>query len=328
MTHRFLMLALTAVVAAVTSLVAPAWAQQPKKVPVVGILVTHAAANDPTFEPLRAGLREYGYEEGRNIKLEIVTSGGKLDRLPGLAAELVRQNVDVIVSPNELSARTALKATTTIPIVMAGFVYDPVALGLVESVRRPGGNITGLYTLAPGLDGKRLEFLKEAVPNVSRVAVFWDPIFTQSMPSEVQSAAQSLHMSIELVEVHTAQDLQTAFRTAKRKKAEAVMLQQSPIFYVQRDRVAELALKAKLPTVSAYDFAAAAGALMSYGTDTAGNWKRAAYYVDRLLKGVKPSDLPVEQVSKFKLAVNLKTAKALGITIPESILLRADEVIR
>ena len=322
---RFLALALAS---AVTLLVAPAWAQQSKKMPVVGILVTHAAASDPTFEPLRAGLREYGYEEGRNIKLEIVTAEGRLDRLPGLAAELVRQNVDVIVSPNELSARTALKATTTIPIVMVGFVYDPVALGLVESLRRPGGNITGLYTLAPGLDGKRLELLKEAVPNVSRVAVFWDPIFTQSMPSEVQSAAQSLRLSIELVEVRSAQDLESAFRTAKHKKVEAVMLQSSPIFYVHRAKAATLALSAKLPTVSAYDYATAAGALMSYGTDSAGNWRRSAYYVDRLLKGARPSDLPVEQVSKFKLAVNLKTAKALGITIPESILLRADEVIR
>ena len=296
--------------------------------PVVGVLVTHAAANDPAFEPLREGLREYGYEDGRNIRLEIVTAEGQLDRLPGLAAELVRQNVDVIVSPNELSARTALRATTTVPIVMAGFVYDPVALGLIESVRRPGGNITGLYTFVPGLDGKRLELLKEAVPNVSRVAVFWDPIFTQSMPSEVQSAAQSLHMSIELVEVRKAQDLETAFRTAKRKKVEAVMVLTSPTFYIHRAKVAALALGARLPTVSAYDYAAAAGALMSYGTDSSGNWKRSAYYVDRLLKGAKPSELPVEQVSKLKLAVNLKTAKALGITIPESILLRADEVIR
>jgi putative ABC transport system substrate-binding protein len=212
--------------------------------------------------------------------------------------------------------------------VMVGFVYDPVALGLVESLRRPGGNITGLYTLAPGLDGKRLELLKEAAPNVSRVAVFWDPIFTQSMPSEVQSAAQSLHLSIELVEVHTAQDLESAFRTAKRKKVGAVMVLSSPIFYVHRAKVAALALGARLPTISAYDYATAAGALMSYGSDSFGNWRRSAYYVDRLLKGAKPSDLPVEQVSKLKLAVNLKTAKALGITIPESILLQADEVIR
>jgi putative ABC transport system substrate-binding protein len=292
------------------------------------MLITHAAVNDPTFESFRAGLREYGYEEGRNIRLEIMTAEGELDRLPGLAQELVRQNVDVIVSPNEVSARAALKATTAIPIVMAGFIYDPVALGLVDSFHRPGGNITGLYALAPGLDGKRVELLKEAVPNVSHVAVFWDPIFTQSMPSEVQSAAQALHMRIELVEVRTAQDLETAFRTAKRKKVGAVILLGGAIFFVHRTKVAALALGARLPTVSAFDYATAAGALMSYGTDTSGNWRRAAYYVDRLLKGANPRDLPVEQVSKLKLTVNLKTAKALGITIPESILLRADEVIR
>jgi putative tryptophan/tyrosine transport system substrate-binding protein len=325
MMRRFLPIAL---VAAVTGLVASAWAQQPKRIPVVGMLITHAAVNDPIFENFRAGLREYGYEDGRNIRVEIVTAEGELDRLPGLAQVLVRQNVDVIISPNEASARTARKATTTIPIVMAGFGYDPVALGLIESLGRPGGNVTGLYALAPGLDGKRLELLKEAAPDVSRVAVFWDPRFTQSIPGEVQSAADSLGVHLELIEVRNAQDLQTAFKTAKRKKAGAVMLQANPIFFVHRTRVAALALEARLPTVSAYDYSAAAGVLMSYGTCTSGNWRRAAYFVDRLLKGAKAGDLPVEQLSKLKLAVNLKTAKALGITIPESILLRADEVIR
>jgi len=228
--------------AAVTALVASAWAQQPKKVPVVGMLITHAAVNDPIFENFRAGLREYGYEEGRNVKLEIVTAQGELDRLPGLAQALVRQNVDVIISPNEVSARTALKATTTIPIVMAGFGYDPVALGLIDSLGRPGGNVTGLYALAPGLDGKRLELLKEAVPDVSRVAVLWDPRFTQSIPGEVQSAAASLGVHLELIEIRKMQDLEAAFQTAKRKKIGAVMLQASPIFFVQRARVAALAL--------------------------------------------------------------------------------------
>jgi putative ABC transport system substrate-binding protein len=318
---------LLAFVAAATLQVPPGWAQQPK-VPVVGMLISHAAANDPVFDNFRAGLREYGYEDGRNIRLKIVTAEGQLDRLPGLAQELVRQNVDVIIAPHEVSAQAALTATTTIPIVLAGFGADPVALGLIDSVRRPGGNITGIYALVSGLDGKRLEILKEAVPDVSRVAVLWDPAFSRSQLGEVQSSSKSLGVRLELIEIRKPQDLEGAFKTAKHKKVGAVMLLASPIFYTHRTKVAALAFGARLPSISPYNYATAAGNLMSYGTDTSGNWRRAAYYVDRLLKGAKPSDLPVEQVSKPKLTVNLKTAKALGITIPESILLRADEVIR
>jgi putative ABC transport system substrate-binding protein len=316
---------LFALLTALAMLAAPGWAQQPK-VPVVGMPVSHAPANDPNFDPLRAGLREYGYEDGRNLRLEIVTAKGQLDQLPGLAQDLVRQNVDVIIAPHEVSTHAAMKATTTIPIVMAGFGYDPVVLGLVDSFRRPGGNITGLYTLAPDLDAKRLESLKEAVPSASQVAVFWDPNFSQSALAEVQHAAQSLGIRVESVELRSGQDLEPAFKTAKRRNASAVMLLQSPIFYVHGARVASLALNARLPTAAAYEYRA--GALIAYGIDSSDNWKRTAYYVDRLLKGAKPSDLPIEQVSKFKLVVNLKTAKALGIAIPESILLRADEVIR
>jgi putative ABC transport system substrate-binding protein len=295
--------------------------------PVVGVLVTHATANDPIFDSVRAGLREYGYEDGRNIRLEIVTAEGQLDRLPRLAQELVRENVDVIIAPNELSTRTAQKATTTIPIVSIGFGKDPVVAGVVDSFGRPGGNVTGLYGLYFELDGKRLEILKETLPGVSRVAVFWGAGFG-SPSGELQRAAQSLGLRLDLIEVHGPDDLETAFKGAKRNKAGAILLRASPIFYVQRVRVASLALDTRLPTVAFLQQIVEAGGLMSYGADNPDLFRRAAYYVDRLLKAAKPSDLPVEQVSKLKLTVNLKTAKALNITIPESILLRADEVIR
>ena len=302
-------------------------AQQPARIPVVGVLVTHAAANDPTFEPLRVGLRELGYEEGRNIKLEIVTAEGQLDRLPGLAQELVRQKVDVIICPNEVSARAALKATTTIPIVLTGFVKDPVRSGLVDSFARPGGNVTGLYAHYLDLDGKLLQILKELVPGASRVAVFRGAGFA-SPPDELQHAAQSLRVKLDLIEVRGPTDLEPAFKAAKRMKADAVMLLAAPIFYADRARAAKFALDARLPTVSSFNQFVEAGGLISYGADLFDNWKRAAYYVNRLLKGAKPSDLPIEQASKLKLAVNLKTAKTLGIRIPESIMLQADEVVR
>jgi ABC-type uncharacterized transport system substrate-binding protein len=323
MMRRLLPLALAA---AVTGLIASGWAQQPKSVPVVGMLITHASANDPIFENFRVGLREYGYEEGRNIRLEIVTAAGQLDRLPGLAQELIRQNVDVIIAPNEASTRTARQATSTIPIVMVGFANDPVALGFVDSFARPGGNITGLCSLPGELDTKRLELLKETLPGVARVAVFWEDPFGRNSLAEVQRGAQSMDVRLEMIQLRGKQDLEMAFKVAKRRKVGAVLLVWSPTFYVYRDRVALLALRTRLPVVGS--FATENGALMSYGSDPYEPWRRAAYYVDRLLKGAKPSDLPVEQISKFKLMVNLTTAKALGITIPESILLRADEVIR
>ena len=312
---------------AVSALTGTAGAQQPARVPVVGVLVTHAAVNDPTFEPFRVGLREFGYEEGRNIKLEIVTAAGQLDRLPGLAQELARHKVDMIISPNDVSAQAAPKATTTIPIVVTGFGKDPVRSGLVDSFARPGGNVTGLYGHYLDLDGKLLQILKEMLPGASRVAVFRGAGFGN--PSgDLQRAGQLLRVGLDFTEVRGPGDLEPAFKAAKRVKADAVMLLAAPIFYVDRARAASLARDAKLPTISSFNQFVEAGGLISYGADLFENWKRTAYYVDRLLKGAKPSDLPIEQVSKLKLAVNLKTAKALGITVPQSILLRADEVIR
>jgi putative ABC transport system substrate-binding protein len=290
------------------------------------VLVTNAPANDPIFEVLRGSLRELGYEEGQNISLKIVSAEGQLDRLPALAAELVDQGVDVIIATNEVSTRTAQKATAKIPIVMAGYGYDPVSLGLVDDIRRPGGNITGVYSSTPDLEGKRLEVLKQAVPRVSHVAVLWDPAFGESGPSDLRRAAKMLHVRLEFIELHSGEDLNSAFQTAKRKGVGAALLLWTPMFYVYRDRVAALALETKLPTVS--NSAGSLGTLLSYGTDPGENMTRTAYYVARLLKGAKPGDLPVEQLSRLKLTVNLKTAKALGIKIPEAILVRADEVIQ
>jgi putative ABC transport system substrate-binding protein len=223
--------------------------------------------------------------------------------------------------------RAARQATSTIPIVMSGAAADPVKSGLIASFRRPGGNITGGYELWVELDAKRLEILKEALPSVSRVAVFQDPSYPGQL-SELNRAAQSLGVRLEIIDVREPQALEAAFRTAQRKRAGAVMLLQAPMFYVHRTRFAALALDARLPIVAHFDVMVEAGAFMSYGSALRERTRLGAYYVDRLLKGAKPSDLPVQQISKLKLAINLKTAKALGITIPESILLRADEVIR
>ena len=312
--------------AALTLFAGLAGAQRPAKVPVVGMLITHAAANDPIFDNFRVGLREYGYEEGRNIQLVIMTAAGQLDRLPGLVEGFVRQNVDVILAPNEAATRAARQATKTIPIVMVGFGGDPVALGFIESLARPGGNITGQCSLPAELDIKRLELLKEALPSVSRVAVLWEEPFGRSSLGDLQRGAVSLNVRLELIQLRGKEDLERAFKSAKQKKVGAVLLVWSPTFYVYRDRVTELQLETGLPTISA--FATENGALMSYGSDPLEPWRRAAYYVDRLLKGAKPSDLPVEQLSKFKLTINAKTAKALKLKLPESILQRADEVIR
>ena len=320
-------LVLLALVCASPVLVADTWAQQSAKVPVIGLLMTHALANDPIVQGLRAGLREFGYDEGRNIRLEVRTAAGQINRLQYLAGELVHLNSDVIVIANTAGLRAAQQATRTIPIVMAGFTSDPVATGLVESIRRPGGNVTGLYSLPSELDGKRLAILKEALPGVSRVAVLWDA-FSRSQLGEVQRAAQSLGVGLQLIEVHGPEDLEPAFKAGKRKKAGAVMLLWSPVFYAHATEIAALGIDVKLPIVSALNTAVRAGTFISYGADVVDNFRRSTYFVDRLLKGAKASELPIEQPTTFKLVVNLKTAKALGIMVPQSVLLQADEVIR
>ena len=303
-------------------------AQESGRVPVVGMLITHPPVTDKVVESLRAGLRQYGYEDGRNVKLEVRTAMGQLDRVPGLAQELVRLPADVVVLANEPALRAVRQATTTIPIVMVGYTDDPVTLGWIESYRRPGGNVTGIFNVNSALTGKRLEMLRETLPKVSRVAVLWDPAFGKRPLEELQRGAQPLRVQLQPIEVPGPEGLEAAFKTAKRNNAGAVMLLWSPAFYIHRARIAGLALEAALPTVTDLDVLAEAGCLLSYGSDSYFPFERAAYFVDRLLKGAKAAELPVEQISKLKLVVNLKTAKTLGVKIPESILVRADEVIR
>ena len=248
-----------------------AWSQEPAKVPVVAVLVTHAAVDDPIFDSLREGLRRLGYEEGRNIRLDIVTAGGQLERLPDLASEMVRRRVDVIVAPNEVSTRVAMKATSTIPIVMVGGQgYDPVALGLIESFRRPGGNVTGMYGQWSEMEAKRLELVKELLPRASRVAVLWEAAFNRTALANLQRNAQRLGMRLEPIEIASAGALDAAFKTAKRRKVRAIVTMSSPIFYTSRARVGALGLQTRIPVVSVFSLGVETGALMSYGPDLSG----------------------------------------------------------
>ena len=312
--------------------------EQSSKIPSVGVLMLAAGPHDTVVEAFRGGLRELGYVEGRNIRIEHRSALGKIELLPQLAEELVGLRVDVIVVGALAPARAARQASNTVPIVVAFYDYDPVATGLVDSFSRPGGNLTGVFGRQSELAGKRIELLRELLPRVSRVAVLWDAssgegsrgAVSRIQHEELEPIARSAGLNLELIEVRAPYDFQAAFKAAKTRKAEAVMVLFSPVFYSSpwRARLAQAALAARLPTIFQDPDNVEAGGLISYGSDVAGTWGRAAYFVDRVLKGAKPQDLPVEQVSKFKLVVNLKTAKALGLTIPESILLRADEVIR
>ena len=313
-------------------------AQQSGKVPAVGVLMLAAGPHDTVVEAFRHGLRELGYVEGRDIRIEHRSALGKIELLPQLAEELVGLRVDVIVVGAVAPARAAREASNTVPIVVAIHDYDPVAAGLIDSFSRPGGNLTGVFGRQSELAGKRIELLRELLPRVSRVAVLWDASSGEGSRGEVsrmqreelEPAARSAGFNLQLIEVRAPYDFQAAFKAAKTKKAGAVMVLFSPVFFSSpwRAQLAQAALAARLPTIFQDPDNVEAGGLISYGADVAGTWGRAAYFVDRVLKGAKPQDLPVEQVSKFKLVLNLKTAKALGLTIPESILLRADEVIR
>ena len=303
-------------------------AAQQGRVPIVGMLITHPPVTDKVVQSLRNGLRQYGYEDGRNVRLEVRTALGQFDRIPGLAQELAGLPADVIVLANEPALRAVKQATATIPIVMVGYTDDPVTLGWIASYRRPGGNVTGIFNVNSALTGKRLEMLREMLPKVTRVAVLWDPAFARRPLEELQRAADLLQVHLQPIEVSGPEGIEGAFKTAKRSNAGAVMLLWSPVFYLHRARIAALALEAGLPTVTDLDVVTEAGCLLSYGADSYFPFERAAYFVDRLLKGAEAADLPVEQISRLKLIVNLKTAKALGITIPQSILVRADEVIR
>jgi putative ABC transport system substrate-binding protein len=306
-------------------------AQQATKVARIGYLATNLAGNPHGREAVRQGLRDLGYVEGRNVVIEYRDAEGKLERLPALAAELVALKVDVIVTASTAAALAAKQATRTLPIVFA-VAADPVADGLVTSLARPGGNVTGLSLLFPELVGKGLEHLKRAVPRVSRVAVLWQPgtygeRTEKDLLKEAEVAARALGVRLQVVEARSPADFDRAFSDMTRARAGALTVLGGGMFFGERRRLVDLAAKNRLPAVYPQREYVDAGGLMAYGPSLADMYRRAATYVDKILKGAKPADLPVEQPSKFELVINLKTAKALGLTIPPSVLGRADQVI-
>jgi ABC-type uncharacterized transport system substrate-binding protein len=309
----------------------PAQAQQPAKVPRIGYLTgTSVSAGSARIEAFRPGLRELGYVEGKNIVIEWRGAEGRSDRLPPLAAELVRFKVDVIVTTGSSATRAAKEATITLPIVMAND-SDPVGNGFVASLARPGGNITGLSTLAPELSGKRLELLKEIVSKLSRVAVFGtstSPDNAQSL-REVELAAGAFGVKLQYLDVLGSKDIATAFRAAVKGRADAVlMVVLGAVALSRRTEIAELAVKSRLPVIYEREIYVEAGGLMSYGVNRNDLDRRAAAMVDKILKGTKPADIPVEQPIKFEFFVNLKAAKQISLTIPPNVLARADKVIK
>jgi putative tryptophan/tyrosine transport system substrate-binding protein len=306
-------------------------AQQPTKIPRIGYLsASSPSTNMGRTEALRQGLHELGYVEGKNIAIEYRYAEEKLDRLPALAAELVRLNVEVIVTGGPQVTRVAKEATVSIPIIMA-FDNDPVGNGFVASLARPGGNITGLATLAPELSGKRLELLKEIIPKVSRVAVMGtstNPGDGQAL-RETELAAGAFGVKLQHLDVLNPKDLETGFRAAAKGRAEAVlMLVPGTVAAAHRTKIAELAVKNRLPVIYPDTRYVEAGGLMSYATNIFDLDRRAATYIDKILKGRKPADLPVEHPTKFDFVINLKAAKQIGLTIPPNVLARADKVIR
>jgi len=305
-----------------------AQAQQPKKAPRIGWL-SAARVSAPRMEAFRQGLHELGYAEGKNIVIEYRYAEGKLDRLPAFAADLVRLKVDVIVAGSPQATRSAKQATSTIPIVMA-FDDDPVGSGFVASLARPGGNITGLSTLFPEMSGKQLELLKEIVRALSRVAVLGNATQPGSPQAlrEINVDADGLGVQIQYLEVRGPKDIETAFREASKQHADAVLVLSTSVLYFNRRQVSDLAVKSRLPTVYGRPEYVDEGGLMYYGPSYTDLYRRAAVYVDKILKGAKPSELPVEQPKKFELIINLKTAKQIGLTIPPNVLARADRVIR
>jgi putative tryptophan/tyrosine transport system substrate-binding protein len=308
----------------------PASAQQTKTIPRIGYLVIGIRDSQSTrTEALRQGLRQLGYIEGQNIAIEYRYGEGSGDRLSELAAELVRLKVDIIVVPNNTVARAVLSETKTIPVVIAGGA-DPVAAGLVASLARPGGNVTGLTNLTTDLGVKRLELLKEILPRVTRVAVLPSPGDRRQELKEMQAAALSLQIQLQILEVRVVDDLPKAFEAAAKARASAVAITTDPtgLFLASQKQIVELAVKNRLPAIYTLSSYVNAGGLMSYGADELEYYRRAATYVDKILKGTKPADLPVERPIKFEFIINLKTAKQIGLTIPPNVLARADRVIR
>ena len=312
--------------------VALADAQQPKKVPRIGLL--SAGRPGPSVEAFRQGLRDLGYVEGKNITIEDRYAESKFERLSDLASDLVSLKVDVIFAVSTAAALATKNATKTIPIVFTN-VADPIGSGLVASLAHPGGNITGLTIVSAELSAKRLELLKEVVPGVTRVAVLWHPgahseRTNRDMLKQTEDAARALRVQLQLLEARNPDELDSAFSAMIRERAGAILVLTSPMFNTmpERKRIADLAAKSRLPTSHYAREFADAGGLMSYGANLADLSRRAATYVDKILKGTKPADLPVEQPIKFELIINLKAAKQIGLTIPPNVLARADKVIK
>jgi putative ABC transport system substrate-binding protein len=302
-------------------------AQETGKVARIGLL-GGSSPPDPLVEAFKQGLRELGYVEGRNISIGYRWAEGREERLPGLAADLVRLKVDVIVASSQ-AAVTAKQATTVIPIVMP-IITDPVRLGLVASLPRPGGNATGFATQHDELPGKWMELVKETLPKVSRVAALFQPTYDGGVQLKAaEAAARSLGVRLQALKVERPDDFATAFAEMQKHRAEALIVSSSGLFYVHRTRLLEFAAKHRLPTIyHRSEFVVSSGGLMSYGADLRDLFRRSATYVDKILKGAKPGDLPVQQPTKFELVINLKTAKALGLTLPQSLLQRADQIIQ
>jgi putative ABC transport system substrate-binding protein len=305
-------------------------AQQAKKIPRIGFLESGGAERMKSrLAAFQQGLQELGYLEGKNIVVEQRYASGKFETLPELAAELIRLNVDVILAGGAPAAHAAKKITTTIPIVI-GNAADPVGTGLVTSLARPGGNITGLSDFNLGVVTKRLELLKEVVPSASRVAVLLNPANPTNplQLKELQAVAPALGVTLLPFEAKRPDDIDRAFTTIRKERSGAILVFGDPMLQTHQRRIAELAAKNRLPAIWAHRESVDAGGLMSYGTNFDDLYRRAATYVDKILKGAKPADLPVEQPTKFELIINLKTAKTLGLTIPQFVLFRADQVIQ
>jgi putative tryptophan/tyrosine transport system substrate-binding protein len=327
MSEKFITFALSAMLIALSS---SAEAQQPTKVPRVAYVTgASLSAMEYRIEAFRQGLRELGYVEGKNVIIVLREAEGKLDHLPALMAELMRDKVDIIVAAGSAVTRPAKEVTSTIPIVMAQDP-DPVANGFVASLARPGGNITGLSTFRPELSGKRLELLKEVVPKLSRVAVFGTsttPDNTQAL-KETKLAAEVLKVQLQYLDVLDSKGFESAFRAAVKERADAVLWMVSGALTTQRARITDIAVKSRLPVIYELPSWVEAGGLMSYGVNLADLDRRAATYVDKILKGAKHADLPVEQPTKFEFIINLKAAKEIGLTIPPDVLARATKIIK
>jgi putative ABC transport system substrate-binding protein len=310
--------------------VSSAEAQQSGKIPRIGFLGNSTAAlEENLIGPFREGLRDLGYVEGKNILIEYRWAEGKYERFPALISELVAQKVDIIVTAGTPASLAVKKAAPSIPLVMIA-VGDPIGTGLIKSLAEPGGNVTGLTSIAADLEGKRLELLREVLPKLSHVAVFWNPAspFQVVAEKEVQAAARAFKMKVLSLGVQAPEQFDNAFATIRKERPRALLVLADRLFLHNRARIMEFVVKNRLPGVYAYLELVEAGGLMSYGPSYADMHRRAATFVDKILKGRKPSDLPVEQPMKFEFIINLKAAKQIGVTVPPNVLVRADKVIR